>query len=62
MMGLESTTGRCEQLANHLLIYGHPLSFNEILTKVEAVTLDHVISLAGRLFTGPKTVTTLGPS
>jgi predicted Zn-dependent peptidase len=62
MMGLERTTARCEQIANHLLIYGHPLSFNEILTKVDAVTPDHVISLADRLFTSPMALTTLGPS
>lgn len=61
MMSLESTTSRCEQLANHLLIYGRSLSAFEILQKVEAVTTDQVISLANRLFTGPSTLVTLGP-
>lgn len=61
MMSLESTTARCEQLANHLLIYGRPIPPHEILNKVDAVTLDHVVTLAGRLFSGTKTMTTLGP-
>jgi predicted Zn-dependent peptidase len=61
MMGLESTTARCEQLANHMLIYGRPLTSDEILAKVDAVTSDHVTSLANRLFTSPMTLTTLGP-
>lgn len=61
MMSLESTTARCEQLANHVLIYGRPIPPSETLKKVDAVTLDHVASLAGRLFNAPKTMTTLGP-
>jgi predicted Zn-dependent peptidase len=61
MMSLESTTSRCEQLANHLLIYGHPISPQEILEKVDAVTLDQVACLARRLFSGAQTQVTLGP-
>jgi predicted Zn-dependent peptidase len=61
MMSLESTTGRCEQLANHLLIYGRPLSPQEILVTIDAITPDHVIALAKRLFSGPLSLTTLGP-
>ncbi|MCE3230165.1 MAG: ptrA [Alphaproteobacteria bacterium] len=62
MMSLESTTSRCEQLANHLLIYGRPIPPKEILEKVDAVTLDQVTSLAKRLFAGVQTQATLGPS
>jgi predicted Zn-dependent peptidase len=61
MMSLESTTARCEQLANHVLIYGRPIPPSEILSKVDAVALDHVATLAERLFNSPKTMVTLGP-
>lgn len=61
MMSLESTTARCEQLANHLLIYGRPIPPSEILNKVDAVTLDHVATMAGHLFNSPETMVTLGP-
>ena len=60
MMSLESTTSRCEQLANHLLIYGRPLLPQEILQKVDAVTVDQVRSLAQRLLSGTQTRVTLG--
>lgn len=61
MMSLESTTSRCEQLANHLLIYDRPIPPQEILQKVDAVTIDQVRSLAQRLLTGVQTRATLGP-
>lgn len=61
MMSLESTTSRCEQLANHMLIYGRPIPPSEILQKVDAVTMDHVTSLAKRLFAGSQTQASLGP-
>jgi predicted Zn-dependent peptidase len=61
MMSLESTTSRCEQLANHMMIYGRPVPPHEILKRVDDVTLDQVSSLAQRLFSGPQTLTSLGP-
>lgn len=60
MMSLESTTSRCEQLANHLMIYGRPIPPTEILQKVDAVTHDQINALADRLFSGPQTLITLG--
>lgn len=61
MMSLESTTSRCERLANHLLIYGEPIPHQEILEKIDAVTPDQVTVLAQRVFSGPQTRVTLGP-
>lgn len=61
MMGLESTTSRCEQLANHLLIYGRPIVPQEILQKVDAVSPEQITTLAKRLFSGVQTKVTLGP-
>jgi predicted Zn-dependent peptidase len=61
MMSLESTTSRCEQLANHIMIYGRPIPPEEILKKVDVVTHDQISSLAERLFSEPQTLTTLGP-
>jgi predicted Zn-dependent peptidase len=61
MMSLESTTARCEQLANHMMIYGRPIPPSETLKKVDAVTMEQVVSLAERLFSGVQTKTTLGP-
>jgi predicted Zn-dependent peptidase len=62
MMSLESTTSRCEQLANHLMIYGRPITPDEILQKVDSVTLEQIDALAERLFSAPQTLITLGPN
>ena len=61
MMSLESTTSRCEQLANHMMIYGRPIPPDEILKKVDAVTMDQVTALAKKMFASSQTLTTLGP-
>jgi len=61
MMSLESTTARCEQLANHMLIYGRPIPPRETLEKVDAVSLDQIALLANTLFSRPQTLATIGP-
>ncbi len=61
LMAQESTSGRCEQLANQLLIYGRPLSTDEIVQAVEAVDAAAVQRLAGRLAESTPTLTCLGP-
>lgn len=61
MMGLESTSNRCERLANHVLIYGRPLSSAEIIKSINNVTKEDLKNLSARLFKSPLTLTTLGP-
>lgn len=61
MMGLESTSNRCERLANHVLIYGRPLSSAEIIKSINNVTKEDLKNLSDRLFKSPLTLTTLGP-
>ena len=61
LMSRESTSGRCEQLANNLLIYGRPLTTQEIVDAVEAVDADQVRKLAQRLAASRPTLTSLGP-
>lgn len=61
MMGLESTTARCEYLAQQMLIYGRPIPFTEMLEKINAVDQEEVSHLAQRLFSTKPALTTLGP-
>lgn len=61
LMGLESTTNRCEQLARQMLAYGRPVPMSEIVEKVEAVTTDDMTRLARRLIETPMTLASLGP-
>ena len=61
LMNQESTSGRCEQLANQLLIYGRPVPPQEIVENVDAVDAAAVQCLAARMARQQPTLTSLGP-
>jgi predicted Zn-dependent peptidase len=62
LMALESSGARAEQLARQMLIYGRPIPLEEIVGKIEAVTVESARaagrSLIGR---GRPSVAVLGP-
>src|SRR6266436_5949206 len=61
LMSLESTSARCEQLAQHLLIHGTPFDPAEIVRRVEAVDDDAIASVVERWREGLPTLAALGP-
>ncbi|MBX6322846.1 MAG: insulinase family protein [Rhodospirillaceae bacterium] len=61
LMAQESTSARCEQLANQLLVWGRPLDRDEILARVEAVGPEDVVRVARRLIAARPTLAALGP-
>ncbi|HKF70484.1 MAG TPA: pitrilysin family protein, partial [Stellaceae bacterium] len=61
LMGLESTSGRAEQQAHHMLLFGRPFDAREIVEKIDAVDAAAVIRAARRIGPGPLTLTALGP-
>lgn len=61
LMSLESTSARCEKLAQHMLIYGRPIPPEEVIERVDAVTREDIIRVASQLMTAPPTFTALGP-
>lgn len=62
LMGLESTMARAEQVAQQMLIYGHPQGLEEIVAKLDAVDVEAVRRVARRLRNGPPTIAALGPT
>jgi predicted Zn-dependent peptidase len=62
LMALESSGARAEQLARQMLIYGRPIPLEEIVGKVEAVTVESA-KAAGRALIGRgrPAVAVLGP-
>jgi len=60
LMGQESTSGRCEQLARQVLVYGRPISNEEVLAELEAVDEAAVVRVANRVFSTPPTLASLG--
>lgn len=61
LMSLESTSARCEKLAQHLMIYGRPIPPEEIIEKVNAVTQEDIIRVASQIIKTPPTFAVLGP-
>jgi predicted Zn-dependent peptidase len=61
LMSLESTSARCEQLAQHLLIYGTPFDPPEVVRRIEAVDDAAIRRVVARWCSAPPTVTALGP-
>ncbi len=61
LMARESTSGRCEQLAQQLLIFGRPLTVEEIVARVEAVDGAAVRRVASRIAAGTPTLAAIGP-
>lgn len=61
LMSLESTSSRCEQQAQQMLIYGRPLPPQEIIDRVNAVTQATLQELIERLFSSSPTFVALGP-
>ncbi|MDA1309833.1 MAG: pitrilysin family protein [Proteobacteria bacterium] len=61
LMSRETTSNRCEQIAQHMLVYGRVKPVDEIVAKVDAVDADAVRRVARRLLEGKPTLTALGP-
>jgi predicted Zn-dependent peptidase len=61
LMSLESTSARCEQLAQHLLIYGTPFDPPEVVRRIEGVDDAAIRRVVARWRSAPPTVTALGP-
>ena len=61
LMGLESTSSRCDVLARQIAIHGRYVPVAEMVQKVEAITPGDVSRVAARCFATVPTVTALGP-
>jgi predicted Zn-dependent peptidase len=61
LMSLESTSARCEQLAQHLLIHGTPFDPPEVVRHIEAVNEAAIRRVVARWRSAPPTLTALGP-
>ncbi|MCP5372362.1 MAG: insulinase family protein [Hyphomicrobiales bacterium] len=61
LMSMESTSSRCEQRARQMLIYGRPLAVQEIVGRIDGLTVDAVRRAARRLTAAPLTLAAMGP-
>jgi predicted Zn-dependent peptidase len=61
VLGLEDTGSRMSRLAKSELLYGDLMAVDELLARVDAVTLDEVNAVAAELLSTPMTLAIVGP-
>src|SRR6266404_5613822 len=61
LMSLESTGARCEQLAQHMLIYGTPFDPADLVRRIDAVDNAAIARVVAGWHSAPPTLTALGP-
>ncbi|MEI8411229.1 MULTISPECIES: M16 family metallopeptidase [unclassified Kribbella] len=61
VMGLEDTGAKMTRIAKAELVYGELPTVDEILHRIDAVTLDDVTQLAANLYAGTPALTVMGP-
>ncbi|MEU4289500.1 pitrilysin family protein [Kribbella sp. NPDC026596] len=61
VMGLEDTGAKMTRIAKAELVYGELPTVDDILDRIDSVTLDDVIHLAAELYAGAPALTVMGP-
>jgi predicted Zn-dependent peptidase len=61
LLSLEDSGARMGRAGRSLLLHGEVMSVEELIAKVEAVTVDDVHAVARRVLTGPRTLAVVGP-
>jgi predicted Zn-dependent peptidase len=62
VLGLEDSGSRMSRLGKAELVYDELLSIDEVIARLEAVTLEQVRDLAAALFSGPEILAIVAPS
>jgi predicted Zn-dependent peptidase len=57
---LEQPAARVHQLSRQMQIYGRPLSFNEMLARVDAITVEEVRKTGAAMLRSPPAVAVIG--
>jgi predicted Zn-dependent peptidase len=61
VMGMEDTGAKMTRIAKAELVYGELPTVDDILARIDAVTLDDVADLAAELYAGEQALTVMGP-
>jgi predicted Zn-dependent peptidase len=61
VLGLEDSGSRMSRLGKAELVYDELLSIDEVMARIESVTLDEVRDLAAELFSQPEVLAVVGP-
>lgn len=61
LMGLESSSSRARRIAHTLLSFGYYISTEEIIQKIDQLTVDHAYAFARDILSKPLSLAALGP-
>jgi predicted Zn-dependent peptidase len=61
LMALESSSARADQMARHLLAYDRLVPPQEVVDRIDAITVADVARVGRRILASPPTLTTIGP-
>lgn len=61
IMSAESPASRASQIARQMLLFGRPISKDELMERLSALTVERLRDLSSRLFSTKPTVTAVGP-
>ena len=61
LLSLEDSGARMSRIGSSLLLHGHVLELDELLARVDAVSLDDVAGLAAAVAGAPRTLSVVGP-
>lgn len=60
LMSQENVAGVCEQIANQTMLFGNPLKREDILAKIDSVTIEDIKKLADKIILSNASVVTVG--
>jgi predicted Zn-dependent peptidase len=61
VMSAESAASRASQIARQLLLFGRPISMEELMERLSNLTVERLTDLSSRLFSTKPTVAAIGP-
>jgi predicted Zn-dependent peptidase len=61
IMSAESASSRASQIARQILLFGRPITKDELMERLSALTVDRLTDLSGRMFSTRPTLTGVGP-
>lgn len=61
LMGRESMLSRANRQAKHMINFDEELSIDQILQKIETISVENIAKISQKIFTGKPTLAALGP-
>ncbi len=61
MMSSESASSRASQIARQIMLFGRPISKDELMERLSGITVERLTDLSTRLFSSRPTIAAVGP-